>query len=168
LGEFYTNEDIVNEILSHTGYNADSINVKENNKILLDPSCGSGSFLVGAISIWSNKIKNSLQSPNKMAEILRYLTDNIVGIDIHPFAVAMARVNYLLAILDLLTPPVIQILGEIRIPIYWSDSLVKSEEVMVSPIIDIKIPKLGDFQFPDYRSTSYLTILLITVFIYSD
>jgi hypothetical protein len=158
LGEFYTNEIIVNEILSSIGYVQNAVKL-EDNKILLDASCGSGSFLVGAISVWRTRISGSRGNSNEMARILQYITNNIVGIDIHPFAVAMARVNYLLAILDLLTPEVIQILGEVKIPIFWSDSLIKSEQVKVSPIIDIKIPKLGDFQFPDSEEIPYNQVI---------
>jgi type I restriction-modification system DNA methylase subunit len=150
LGEFYTNEDVVYEILNLVGYSANHYDLNNGtNQLLLDPSCGSGSFLVGAIARWREHIQNSRGNPVKMANVLKYLTSNIVGIDIHPFAVAMARVNYILAILDLLTTEVIQIVGDIRVPVYWSDSLITRKKVEVSPVVDIKIPKLGSFQLPD-------------------
>jgi hypothetical protein len=149
LGEFYTKDEIIHEILDYVKYRATPSNITNGiNRILLDASCGSGSFLIGAIDLWRPLIKSHLGDSNKMADILLYLTTNIVGIDIHPFAVAMARVNYLLAILDLLTPEVLNLVGEVRIPIYWSDSLVKEKHVEISPIVDIEIPKLGAFQFP--------------------
>ena len=147
LDPSYTNEGVVHEMLNLVGYSANTHNLDNSiNQLLLDPSCGSGSFLVGAIARWRDNIQNSRGDPVKMAHVLTYITSNIRGIDIHPFAVAMARVNYILAILDLLTTEVIQIVGDIIVPVYWSDSLIKKKNVVVSPVVDIIIPKLGNFQ----------------------
>lgn len=161
LGEFYTNERIVEEILQKVGYHPllDDI-LNNNNSILLDSSCGSGTFLIGAIRSWKEVIINSLDNTHMKSKILKYITNNIVGIDIHPFAVAMARINYLLAILDLLTPDVIELLEEIKIPIYWSDSLLKEKEVQVSPIVDITIPNLGHFLLPIPEEISHDELIL--------
>ncbi|HUW48575.1 MAG TPA: hypothetical protein VMW36_07525, partial [Patescibacteria group bacterium] len=83
------------------------------------------------------------------------MTSNVLGIDIHPFAVAMARVNYLLAVIDLLTPEVVNQMPEVIIPIYWTDSLLNREAIdgridkgsEYRPV-EIGIPVLGKFILP--------------------
>jgi type I restriction-modification system DNA methylase subunit len=53
LGEFYTNYEIVNRVLDSAGLNADTIGELYDrwrsgakDTLILDPACGSGSFLV--------------------------------------------------------------------------------------------------------------------------
>ncbi|MDD5523532.1 MAG: SAM-dependent DNA methyltransferase [Kiritimatiellae bacterium] len=88
------------------------------NKRLLDPACGSGTFLVMAIRRireygWRNTI------PER--ELLQLILRNVVGFDLNPLAVVSARTNYLLALGDLL-----QHRGEneINIPVYLCDSVL--------------------------------------------
>lgn len=156
LGEFYTQDTLVDEVLDFVGYNQEAIKkIVDRGGILVDPSCGSGTFLVRAIARWINQIIQVSSNPSKSASLLRKITKNVVGFDIHPFAIAMARVNYLLAVIDLLSPEVISELSEVTIPIYWADSLVM-REATVSRIdkgpeyrpVEIGIPVLGTFTLP--------------------
>jgi hypothetical protein len=156
LGEFYTKEEIVDELLDFAGYDGKAVEeTVHDGGILVDPSCGSGTFLVRAITRWRTQISKFATNPTKAAKLLRTITTNVIGIDIHPFAVAMARVNYLLAIIDLLSPNVVSQLIEVRIPIYWTDSLVMREGT-TSPIykgkyykpVEVEIPVLGKFVLP--------------------
>jgi type I restriction-modification system DNA methylase subunit len=156
LGEFYTKDEIVDEILDFLKYDDKTIKkITSEDKVLVDASCGSGTFLVRAIARWKNEINSVSSDPSKSANLLRKITDNIIGIDIHPFAVTMARVNYLLAIADLLSPNIANQMPEVIIPIYWTDSLVMREAIV--PRIDkgleyrpveIQIPVLGKFILP--------------------
>jgi hypothetical protein len=81
LGEYYTPdwlcERIVAELLPAEGFVS-----------VLDPSCGSGSFLRASITHLLNANPHGL----------RHILENVVGIDIHPLAVIIARATYLLAI----------------------------------------------------------------------
>lgn len=157
LGEFYTNDAIVDEVLSFVNYDQKAVEMaKRDGSILLDPSCGSGTFLVRAIDRWRPEINKVSNNGALAAELLKSITTTVIGIDIHPFAVAMARVNYLLAIIDLLLPNVMSQLPEVRIPIYWTDSLVIREPTIVTRIdkgneyqpVEIEIPVLGKFVLP--------------------
>lgn len=148
LGEFYTPETLVDEVLDSVGY-------KTNGAVellLLDPACGSGTFLVRAIDRFliaskSKKISNYAA--------LTSIVHSIVGVDIHPFVVAMARVNYLLAIGRLIDPTVRKIIKNLPIPVYWADSLAtRSKKTEFGPAgqvitVEVKVPVLGTFILPD-------------------
>ncbi len=91
------------------------------NTRLLDPSCGSGTFLVIAIE----KIRNYAES-NMLpeTEVLEKILQNIVGFDLDPLAVISARTNYLLALGDLIKYRK----GDINIPVYLCDSILTPSE----------------------------------------
>lgn len=95
-------------------------------KRLLDPACGSGTFLVMAIKrikqfAWRNSINER--------EALELILKNVVGFDLNPLAVISARTNYLLALGDLLQHRK----SEINIPVYLCDSiLTPSEDIYVA------------------------------------
>lgn len=77
---------------------------KDNYKIL-DPSCGSGVFLVAAfkriIQWW--RIKNNYKKP-EVAELKQIIKDSIFGIDVEEESVRLAVFSLCLAICDLLSP----------------------------------------------------------------
>ncbi len=113
LGEYYTPdwlcERIVAEMLPAQGY-----------KSVLDPSCGSGSFLRAAISHFLKH--NSAGTPH---DRLREILANVKGIDIHPVAVTIARATYVLALGKLVNSA----RRPVQIPIYLADSLFLPREV---------------------------------------
>ena len=113
LGEYYTPdwlcERIVAEMLPEDGY-----------KSVLDPSCGSGSFLRASISWYLRQ--NKLGTPN---ERLRLVLASVKGIDIHPVAVTIARATYVLALGKLVGAA----RRPIQIPVYLADSLFLPREV---------------------------------------
>lgn len=113
LGEYYTPdwlcERMVKELLPKHGF-----------KAVLDPSCGSGSFLRAAITHFIEH-----NDDVKDAEKLKLVLANVQGIDIHPVAVTIARATYVLALgklVNLTKKP-------IQIPIYLADSLFLPREV---------------------------------------
>ncbi len=111
LGEYYTPDWLAEAIVEKTI--TDPL-----NKRVLDPSCGSGTFLFHAVK---NLLKKSEQEKLSISESLETLAKNVIGFDIHPVAVTLARVTYLLAIgRDNLINPA---RGEINIPIYLADSM---------------------------------------------
>ncbi len=83
LGEYYTPDWLCAKV-------TDAFDFQKDSKIL-DPSCGSGSFLRAAI----DKLKRD--HPDITAE---ELADNVSGIDIHPLSVQIAKTTILLAIGD--------------------------------------------------------------------
>ena len=107
LGEFYTPNWIAEYII-------DNIDLHKETRIL-DPACGSGTFLVHSI----NQVKKYFESTMKQSELLQLITNQIVGIDLNPIAVVTARTNFLIAIADLI--PVIK--QDFKIPVFLMDSL---------------------------------------------
>ena len=90
-------------------------------KRFLDPACGSGVFLGAAIAC---KIRYASMSGEYL---LRHILSTVVGIEIHPVAVIIAKTNYLLALRSLLRTRQ----GEVFIPIYMADSLCAPKEAVV-------------------------------------
>ena len=84
---------------------------------MLDPACGSGTFLVILIKYIKQRATQQKKNP---AETLDLILRNIVGIDLNPLAVIAARTNYLLALGDLVKARK----GEIDIPVYQADSVL--------------------------------------------
>jgi type I restriction-modification system DNA methylase subunit len=92
MGEFYTNDRLVDEVLDNLGYVGEDVLV---DATLLDPTCGSGTFLFHAIRRF---IQSGEEAGLNDLQIARGVGENINGIDLHPFAVAMGRTNFLLAL----------------------------------------------------------------------
>ena len=83
---------------------------------VLDPACGSGTFLFHAIRNFLADAENSGLDSKLQAE---EATKHVTGMDIHPVAVIIARVTYLLA----LAPVLSKRAGSLSIPVYLGDSL---------------------------------------------
>jgi hypothetical protein len=103
IGEFYTPSNLVEKMINESY----KIGLKT-----LDPSCGSGSFLIKLIV----RIFNSDNKESVITEAI----DNIYGFDINPLATFTAKVNFLLLFLDYFNGEI----GKIpRINIFLIDSL---------------------------------------------
>jgi len=111
LGEYYTPDWLAEHVLNELGYEG------QTDKRLLDPACGSGTFLVLAIKRLK---KRCFREGLNEQETLETILNNIVGIDLNPLAVIAARTNYLLALGDLL----VHRTREIDIPVYLADSIL--------------------------------------------
>lgn len=123
LGEFYTKEEIVSYIL-------DEINYKEgvSNKRLLDPCCGSGTFVVCAVRRYLSDATSRIPAgPLKYSSILRdlCLKPRIVALDIHPFAVIMTQIRLMVELIPFYIKAIkeeAQFLIH-RLPVFRTDSL---------------------------------------------
>lgn len=114
LGEYYTPDWLAERCLNQVGYGVKEKDLQE--KRLLDPGCGSGTFLILAIKRAREHARLNGIDPTKT---LAALTRNTVGFDINPLAVIAARTNYLLAIADLLKYKQ----GDLTVPVYLCDSI---------------------------------------------
>ena len=103
-GAFYTPPILATMLLDHA-LPYDKLNGKER---ILDPSCGSGIFLVGAfkrlVNVW--RFQHGWQAP-KVSALKDVLRNSIFGIELHPGAVDLAAFSLALAICDALKPNVI-------------------------------------------------------------
>jgi hypothetical protein len=109
LGEYYTPDWLADRMIRQTF--TDPLNQR-----LLDPACGSGTFLFWAIRHLIAACQAE-EMPNR--EIVRRVTLQVNGIDLHPVAVTLARVTYLLA----LGPERLQDRDELTIPVWLGDSV---------------------------------------------
>lgn len=119
LGEYYTPdwlaERLLNQLCGAPEKGLPAMLPPE--KRLLDPACGSGTFLVLAIKRVKAYAEEHMLPEGR---VLEQVLQNIVGFDLNPLAVISARTNYLLALGNLL--PHRQ--GEVSIPVYLADSIL--------------------------------------------
>jgi SAM-dependent methyltransferase len=150
LGEYYTPDWLAELVLDEVGITLENMNkvYQEKNDIIaplglrvLDPACGSGTFLVLTIK----RFREYAEEHYLNDVLANYLLKNVVGFDLNPLAVLAARTNYLLTIADLLS----YIKGSIEIPIYLSDSLLVEEKrsTLKSKVYIVRT-FIGEFQFP--------------------
>ena len=118
LGEYYTPDWLAEHVLDRLGYAGNP-----DNRIL-DPACGSGTFLVMAIARirhWYDENREKI-SYNE-SELCRKILANVIGFELNPLAVMAARTNYLIAIRDLVGH-----VDSIEIPVYLCDSIMTPSE----------------------------------------
>ncbi len=110
LGEYYTPDWLAEYLMQLVGERA-----KDGR--IIDPACGSGTFLLHALRKQRQTL--SVCQEDRATQLSRLL-HSVVGIDVHPLAVAAARLNYALAIVDLLHPgaPLPEL------PVYQADSIL--------------------------------------------
>jgi hypothetical protein len=118
LGEYYTPDWLAEHVLNELEY------VGDPDKRLLDPACGSGTFLIMAI----NRIRkwydeNREQARFDEGDLCRKILSNVIGFELNPLAVMAARTNYLIAIRDLVGH-----VDRVEIPIYLCDSIMTPSE----------------------------------------
>ena len=105
MGEHYTPEWLAGHMLDEIGF------VGEQGKTLIDPACGSGVFLVQALS----RIRSRQGCINDW--------DTVVGIDVNPLAVLAAKVNYLIA-----ANYKVSLQQQFEIPVYQRDVIMSVDD----------------------------------------
>jgi len=103
LGEFYTPEWLAKILVEKA---------VSKNDIVLDPACGSGTFLRCVIEEKKALGKN----PNE-------IFNEVIGFDINPIAVTIAKANYLITMKSMNVKPEI-------IPVFLADSLLPLENTI--------------------------------------
>ncbi|ELZ98750.1 type i restriction-modification system methyltransferase subunit [Haloferax mucosum ATCC BAA-1512] len=105
LGEYYTPLEVVQFMLDSVDYRP---NEGIGRKKVLDPACGSGTFLTEVterlIQHFLRKFnKNSIHALNadEARTILERVEENVYGIDINPFAAHITQINLLFRTIDL-------------------------------------------------------------------
>ncbi len=131
LGEFYTPDwlahRMVNKLLDADPHGA-----------MLDPACGSGTFLYLAVREKRERLGNSRKT-------LHHILNSVYGADIHALAVIVAKTNYVLALGDLLK----RRRGKISIPVYLADTIKLPELVEQIPMENINNVLVS--RLPGYR-----------------
>lgn len=110
LGEFYTPDWLVDVA-------CDRADVKDWLAIrALDPTCGSGSFLLEVVR---RKRKVAISKNLDAKATLENILSNVWGFDLNPLAVQSSRVNFLIAIADLIAEAKI----EVELPVLLADAV---------------------------------------------
>lgn len=99
-GQYYTRPIIVRYILDAVGYTSGA-NIIGPNKRLLDPSCGSGTFLVEAAKRLVDAYRDAKGEVDDPVAVLERVRNGLFGFDLNPFACYLAEVNLLVQVLDL-------------------------------------------------------------------
>jgi SAM-dependent methyltransferase len=118
LGEYYTPDWLAELTIDTAGYTGDP------NLRVLDPGCGSGTFLVVAINkvkAWFAENRHSCGFTER--ELLQKILRNLVGFDLNPLAVMAARVNVLLSLREYFRYG-----STLELPIYLCDSILTPSE----------------------------------------
>ena len=145
LGEYYTPDWLADQVT------AEAVTDPLHQRIL-DPACGSGTFLFHAVRRY---LEAADKAGTPLATALDGLSGKVLGIDLHPVAVSLARVTYLLAIgRERLAD---ETRGPITVPVYLGDSvqwtqkadLFSGGNLLISTGIGEKIFE-DELKFPDH------------------
>ena len=140
LGEFYTAKEVVRRILDDVGYTA---HVTE--KRLLDPACGSGTFLIEALKRYLQAIQPLGEAQGwHLALSTLFNEPKIVGFDINPFACLISQIRFLIELI-----PFYKMARELdpqflihHLPILLTDSLVLDD-----PASQQQLKQSGQYDF---------------------
>lgn len=110
LGEYYTPDWLATAIVQEVVDDP----LKQR---VLDPACGSGTFLRAAIIHYISKAESAGLSASK---ILTELREKITGIDTHPVAVHLARATWVMAAKKVISQVEA---SSLTVPVYLGDSL---------------------------------------------
>lgn len=144
LGEYFSPDWVVEHSLDRIGYTG------ELDKKIIDPTCGSGAFVIQAL-------KRTIHSENNSVNFgaARVITENIVGFDLNPISAVSAKANYILTLFSSIEGKFSDFPEPLAIPIYISDSvlspIVYSEEnretfKAQTSVGDFVIPKFDSFE----------------------
>ncbi|MGD9616375.1 MAG: N-6 DNA methylase [Alphaproteobacteria bacterium] len=127
LGEYYTPDWLAAKMVRH------AIDRPLEQRVL-DPACGSGTFLFHAIRHFLDEAEDAaVPRERRAAEV----SAQIAGLDIHPVAVIIARVTYLLGLAPVLTTRA----GGLSIPVYLGDAMQLSiSEFLAGKELTIRVP----------------------------
>jgi hypothetical protein len=143
LGEYYTPDWLADHLLDRAGYHGRA------TQRLVDPACGSGTFLLRAIGRVRQTAADALADDGDTAAAI---LSNVVGFDLNPVAVLAARTNYLLAL-----GPLLRRATPLSIPVYLADSLLAPlpySRLVGSSITSarsdhlVSVSSEGDFKLP--------------------
>lgn len=90
---------------------------------LIDPTCGSGHFLLGAFRRLLGRWQKEAPTEH-IADLARRALDQVYGVDINPYAVAIARFRLVLALLDAVGIKRLEKAPDIKANVVVADSLL--------------------------------------------
>jgi hypothetical protein len=109
-GAFYTPLPLVNYMLAEL----EARRPLEEGMRVLDPSCGSGAFLVQCYRALIEK--RLMKGPVRPAELRELLTEHVYGVDRDPDACLVAEMSLILTLLDYTEPPDLESYPQFKLP----------------------------------------------------
>lgn len=135
LGEYLTPDWLAELLLDEIGYKGSL------RKSILDPACGSGTFLVAVIKRVKDYSEKRFIEKEKT---LNFILNNIKGMDLNPLAVQASKANYIIALSGLLRTR-----SSIKLPIYLSDSIAISQRTTLMTERELYLTtSVGEFKIP--------------------
>ena len=114
LGEYYTPEWLAQAMVQE-------VVTDPLRQRVLDPSCGSGTFIAVSVRHFVEATEEAKVDPQEALERLR---EAVIGIDVHPVAVRLARTAWIMAARPLMEAAInAGYEGNIAIPVYLGDAL---------------------------------------------
>jgi len=104
-GQYFTDPSVVNFMLQQVGYTAKEIRNKVKNSELdklsiVDPACGSGTFLYSATDEIVKSFSTITDETSKQIE--EVVTSNVFGLEVEEFPLYLAEMNILMRMLPLI------------------------------------------------------------------
>lgn len=154
LGEFYTPDWLATLVLQRIGFGESLAEARKQSlplPSLLDPACGSGTFLFTAICI-------ARECGIKGDSLVEYAFSRLMGIDVHPLATTIARVNFCLA----LGPELLKYKHEVYAPIFMADSIQPTETMLGTSGKVIRVAAEGPVSSSPHCSEFRVPVALAT------
>jgi SAM-dependent methyltransferase len=109
---------------------------------VLDPACGSGTFLFHTIRRLIAAASEAGWTP---AQVLEACADRVRGLDVHPVAVIIARVTWLLALGDLVR----RRNRDLNVPVFLGDALQWNiRDLTGSTYVEVPVPDESPLRIP--------------------
>jgi len=142
LGEYYTPPWLAAAIV-------DSAVATPLSDRVLDPACGSGSFLVAAIR---HVVETARREGLSDTDTLARLQAQVCGIDVHPVAVHLARAAWVMAAKEVIEGAQSDV-ADVAVPVYLGDSLQLLHDTQSFLSVEsVDVPAIGD---PKGRSLTF-------------
>jgi hypothetical protein len=135
LGEYYTPDWLAAKIVAR------ALNRPLEQRVL-DPACGSGTFLFHAVRA---KLAAASEAGMSPANAVATCVTQVRGLDVHPVAVIIARVTWLLA----LGPTITERTGQLHVPVFLGDALQWNlRQVGDTPDVVVEVPDDSPLHIP--------------------
>ena len=121
VGAYYTPLPLVNYVLGEL----ESRRPLEEGMRVLDPSCGSGAFLVQSYRMLIEK--RLRQGPVRPKELRDLLRDHIFGVERDGDACRVAEMSLVLTLLDYVTPPDLESTPQFKLPTLHDNNIFQAD-----------------------------------------
>lgn len=124
LGEYFTPSWLADRVVTES-----IMEVNKENWRAIDPTCGSGVFLMTMIKKIISQYKISELGKESKNKLIKEITGRVFGIDMNPISVLTARISYFLSLMPLITEET-----SMEIPVYLGNSAIIGEKIYLEGV----------------------------------